>query len=137
MSEVDMEQIYERGRSFAMDLLKTTLTLSTAVVGALFLALTGDHGNLYQDELDVAQRALKCTTLAVAAGLAGWAAFAASYGSVGAGHPENKARWRLAMKILLGASVILLLFGVANTARYAYRAGKHKVEETQKKLHSS
>jgi hypothetical protein len=79
-SPADPQRLYDRSRASGFDLLKTLVSLSTAAVGAFFLALTRRiEPPLSPNEFCFLLGALIFMVLAVFTGLIGWGADAKYY----------------------------------------------------------
>jgi len=77
---IDPQRFYDRSRASGFELLKTLVSLSTAVVAAFFFALTRDVApRLLRGEVYALACALGFMVLAVFAGMIGWGVDAKYY----------------------------------------------------------
>jgi hypothetical protein len=90
-NRIDPQRFYDRSRTSGFELLKTLVSLSTAVVGAFFFALTRKvEPPLSGGEFGCLVCALVLMVLAVFAGLLGWGADAKYYDYWADSLNENK-----------------------------------------------
>jgi hypothetical protein len=79
-TRIDPQRFYDRSRASGFELLKTLVSLSTAIVAAFFFALTRDIApRLLRDEFYALACALGFMVLAVFAGIIGWGVDAKYY----------------------------------------------------------